>query len=579
MKLNRRKTVHGNALLGLFILFTALPALSQDIPVSGTYPQNDFRPPLDLNPSLAGSFGEIRANHFHSGFDFRTNQREGYPVYAVADGYVSRLRVQIGGFGNAVYITHPNGYTTVYGHLQRFNTRLARVVKDYQYRKKSFSVDFPLMPIEIPVKKGEIIAWSGNTGNTGGPHLHFEIRDSKTEETINPQLFGVDVPDRVKPTITGLYMYRLNGKPFSENTPRQYFRLAGSGGNYSLSQSPVIRFSGDIGFGITTYDIQPAGNKNGVYSIELKMDGTTVYLSALERFAFSNSRAVNAHIDYPYRLLYGGTIQKCFVEPGDPLRIYKTVVNRGIINVKDDSTHNMILTVKDVKGNTSTLNFRIKYNPSAVIETKEKPGVKKFFYNQQNEYITSDVKISIPPGILYGDINLEYSKDSRPRGGYSAIHKIHTRLIPVHSNYDLWIKADSTMPVQLRDKALIVDTRGISQGGSYDSGYVKARPSAFGSFYITTDTTPPSIRPLNISSGKSMKGTDRITLKISDNLSGIQSFNGYIDGQWVLMEFEPKTSTLWYTFDDTVSPGKHHFQLVVTDMKMNSKTYNAIFYK
>src|SRR6476661_8576715 len=210
-------------LLAIAILFILPQVLfAQDVVVSKDYPK-DFRYPLDLPPSTAGSFGELRANHFHSGLDFRTNQREGYPVYAVADGSISRIRVQIGGFGNALYIMHPNGYTTVYAHLQRFNERIETILRLYQYKKESFDVDFPLLPIDIPVKKGEVIAWSGNTGSSGGPHLHFEIRDTKTEETINPQLFGIRIPDKVRPIITGIYLYNLSGEAFSEKTSKEYF--------------------------------------------------------------------------------------------------------------------------------------------------------------------------------------------------------------------------------------------------------------------------------------------------------------------------------------------------------------------
>ncbi len=578
MKLSRTGRLR-NILFTSISLLVAGSTFSQEITVSGTYPKTDFIPPLDLSPSLAGSFGEIRGGHFHSGLDYRTNQREGYPVYAVADGFVSRLRVQVGGFGNALYIGHSNGYTTVYAHLQRFSPRIARIVKDFQYRKQSFDVDFPLLPIEIPVKKGEIIAWSGNTGGSAGPHLHFEIRDSRTEETINPQLFGLEVPDRIKPTIEGLYMYRLNGLPFNENTTKQYFRLSGSNGNYKLDQSPVINFSGDVGFGIITYDLQPAGNKNGVYSIELKMDSTTIFLSALERFAFSNSRAVNSHIDYPTLLTSGRTIQKSFIEPGNPLSIYKTAVNRGIINTRDNNIHNMQYIVKDAKGNTSTISFRIKYNPGSVITNTEKQGVKKFLYNQVNEYSSGQMKVVLPKGVLYSDINLYYDRSPRRKGTYSEIHKLHTRLIPLHSNYDLWIKPDSSLPANLYNKALIVDTRGASHGGVFDSGFIKGRPRVFGEFYIALDTVAPVIRPVNITDDKQMAGISRISFRISDNLSGIRSFTGTIDGQWVLMEYDPRNGSLWHAFEDTLPKGKHHFQLLVTDMMMNSRTYNATFYR
>jgi len=567
---HRRKVVFGF----LSIILTA-PCLAQT-PTS-LYPKTDFRMPLDLAPSLSGSFGEIRPNHFHSGSDFRTNQREGYPVYAVSDGYVSRLRVQVGGFGNAVYLRHPNGYTTVYAHLQRFNPQMERTLLAHQYRTKTYGVDIPMMPIEIPVKKGDIIAWSGNTGGSAGPHLHFEVRDSKTEETVNPELFGIHVPDNIRPTIAGLYMYRLNGRPFDENSVRQYFSLVKNGSRYTLNKTPVINFSGDIGFGINAYDVQAAGNKNGVYSVELQMDGQAIYLSEMERFAFENSRAVNSHMDYPFRMKSGTTVIKGFVEPGNPLRIYKSLVNNGIINVTDDRIHDMKYIVKDASGNTSTLDFRIQYNAKSVIKGDEPASVQLFRYNQENTYSTPTMSIRIPKGVLYNDLNFRYSEGSK--SVYSSVHQVHTPLIPLHSNYELSIKADSSLPARLRNFAVIVDARGVYQGGTFENGFVKANPRVFGNFRITVDTVAPVITSLNLKDGMSVADLSKFSFKISDNLSGIRSFNATIDGQWVLMEYDPKRALTWHTLDKSLAKGKHHFQYVVIDMKGNSKTFNATFYR
>lgn len=541
------------------------------------YP-SDFRLPLDLPPASAGSFGEPRANHFHSGLDFRTNQREGYPVYAVADGYISRLRVQIGGFGNAVYITHPNGYSSVYAHLQRFNARIARIIKDYQYRQQTYAVDFPLLPVEIPVRKGEIIAWSGNTGSSAGPHLHFEFRDSKTEEIINPRLFGFEIPDRVRPAVSALYVYQLNGRPFDENTPKRILKLTGSAGKYRVLGDPVVNVTDEVGFGITVTDMNSASpNKNGVYSIELRMDGETIYHAAWERFFFHHSRGINAHIDYPTYLSTGRRIHKSWVEPGDPLTIYKRLVNSGIVRIADDKIHQMEYVVKDASANTTTITFRIKHNATINIPIKEPASVAAFKYNTSNEFSAPGVKIVIPRGNLYNDIAFRYSATPAVRGGYSPVHKIHTRLMPVHESIQLWIKPDSLMPASLYSKALIVNSGGGSQGGAYDSGFVKTNIRAFGNYYIAVDTVPPVIRPINISDGKSMTGISKMTFRISDNLSGIRSFEGSLNGQWVLMEFDLKTATLWHTFDERTRPGKNSFQLVVTDMKMNKRIYNVTF--
>lgn len=551
---------------------------AQQIFSNNKYPITDFRQPLDITPpALAGSFGEIRGNHFHSGVDFRTNQREGYPVYAVADGYISRLRVQNSGFGQALYINHPNGFTTVYGHLQRFAPKIATVVKNLEYEKKSFEIDeFPDATL-IPVHKGEVIAWSGNRGSSGGPHLHFEIRDTKTEETINPQFFGIIIPDNIAPVIHGLYVYRLNGKTFNEFTPKQAIGITGANGNYK-AVAP-ISLTGEVGFGVVTTDRHNgASGINGVYSIQLEMDGKMIYTSALERFAFENSKAINSHIDYPTYLNTKRSIQKSFVDPGNPLKIYSGLVNSGKINFNDGVTHQLRYIITDSKGNSSILPFTVNAG-TAPITAPIIPSGLIYPYNKVNEFNTEDIKVVFSKGTLYNDLNFVYKKLPKPVGNaWSAIHQIHNRYTPLHIGFDLWIKADQ-LPENLRSKALIVNSNGSTQGGSYDNGFVKATPRNFGSFYIAIDTIAPRISPINIAEGKSMAGLSKMIFKISDNLSGIKSFNGYLDGKWILMEFDAKTATLWHSFDERTTSGKHSLELVVTDMKENTRRYTIHFSK
>lgn len=560
-------------------LFIPFSVFASDILVSKTYPRADFRLPLDLPPIISGSFGELRGNHFHSGMDFKTNQREGYPIYAVADGYISRLRVQAVGFGNAIYITHPNGYSTVYGHLQRFNQRISQTVRNYQYRRESFEVDFPLLSIEIPVKKGDIIGWSGNSGSSGGPHLHFEIRDTQTEETINPQLFGMTVPDRVKPIINGLYLYRLNSQPFSEKTPKQYFPVSGAAGTYNLNSSPVVNINGEAGFGIMTHDKNSASeNMVGVYSIELLMDGNTIYSSVWERFFFEHSRSINSHLDYPANLTIGRRIQKSFVEPGNFLTLYRNLQNSGIINLNDSEIHEVKYIVKDVAGNTSTLNFRIRNNsPQPVLLAKEILAKDIFRHDQENTFATPDFKLSSPQSAFYSNLDFQYAILAKPAGAFSRMHQVHTRLIPIDKAVTLWIKPDSTLVPALRDKALIVNSRGGALGGSFEDGFIKAGTREFGNFFIKVDTIPPRITPMNISEGKVLTNTSKISFKISDNLSGLRSYRGTINGKWILMEFDAKRALLWHTFDENTTAGTHQLQLVVSDMKANTTTFNARF--
>ncbi|MFD2583993.1 M23 family metallopeptidase [Pedobacter vanadiisoli] len=551
---------------------------AQQVFSTNKYPITDFRQPLDINPpALAGSFGEIRSNHFHSGIDFRTNQREGYPVYAVADGYISRLRVQNSGFGQALYINHPNGFTTVYGHLQRFAPKIATIVKNLEYEKKTFEIDeFPDATL-IPVHKGEVIAWSGNRGSSGGPHLHFEIRDTKTEETINPQFFGIVIPDNIPPVIHGLYVYRLNGKTFNESTPKQAIAITGANGSYKTT-APVS-LTGEVGFGIVVTDRHNGlSGTNGVYSIQLEVDGKMVYTSALERFAFEDSKAINSHIDYPTYLNTKRSIQKSFVDPGNPLKIYSNLVNNGRINFNDGAQHQLRYTITDSKGNSSVLPFTVNAGSAPVAAPVVAAGII-YPYNKVNEFNAEEVKVILPKGTLYNDLNFTYKKLPRPAGNaWSAVHQIHNRYVPLHIGFDLWIKGDN-LPENLRSKALIVNLNGSSQGGSFDNGYVKATPKNFGSFYVAVDTIAPRIFPVNISEGKNMSGLSKIFFKISDNLSGIKSFNGYIDGKWALMEFDAKSATLWHSFDERTAPGRHTLELIVVDMKENTRKYNVNFFR
>ncbi|RZL21369.1 MAG: M23 family peptidase, partial [Pedobacter sp.] len=310
----------------------------------------------------------------------------------------------------------------------------------------------------------------------------------------------------------------------------------------------------------------------------LELDGKMIYTSALERFAFEDSKAINSHIDYPVFLNTKRSIQKSFVEPGNPLSIYSNLINSGKINFTDGEIHQLRYIITDSKGNASVLSFSVHAGTSAPIAATIPSGIV-FGYNKINEFSNDEIKAVFPLGTLYSDLNFTYKKTPKSTGNaFSNIHQIHNRYTPLHTGFELSIKADN-LPEGLREKALIVSTGGSSQGGSFVNGFIKANPRAFGSFYIAVDTLAPRIVPTNISEGKNMAGLSKILFKISDNLSGLKSFNGYIDGKWVLMEFDAKTSTLWHSFDDRTLAGKHTLELVVDDVKNNIKRYSVSFFR
>lgn len=551
---------------------------AQTTPIqSRQYPQNYFRYPLDLPPTTAGSFGELRPAHFHSGLDFKTNQRTGYPVHAVNDGYISRVRVQFGGFGRAIYITHPNGYTTVYGHLESFSPAVAALVKVYQYEHQTYEADFNLQPTQVPVRKDEVVAISGNAGASAGPHVHFEIRDTKTEETINPQLFGLTIPDRVPPTITSIGIYHLNGNPFSEKTPREFLPIIGAAGNYHLTKPQVLHLSGYVGFGINTTDMNStSANHNGIYSIELKLDGQTVYTFTVERFAFDQTHAINAYIDYPAFTSSRRWMQKCFILPGSHISLYPQSINRGIITFDDDAMHEVEYVVKDVAGNASTV--KLKVQSSKFTPATNKIAGTLFHYDTKSEFSTDKVKVTIMPGNLYDDLDFAYSVSPKPVSGFSQVHHIHNRLTPIHDSYDLWIKPDANLG-NYADKAVIVSTTGACQGGFFEDGYVKTKVSSFGDYFIKLDTIPPVIHPLNIQNGKNMAAARSINFRMGDNMSGIKSYAGTIDNKWVLMEWDYKSKILSFNFNSDIAPGKHVFKLTVSDNKNNFAEFKADFYR
>ena len=547
------------------------------------YPQDYFRAPMDIPLYLAGNFGELRADHFHAGIDIKTQGVEGKKIYASADGFVSRIKVQHGGYGKVVYIDHPNGYTTAYAHLKEFSTKIDSFVKNEQYKNESFTINWYPSPNEIPVKKGEVIALSGNTGRSGGPHLHYEIRETKSEHPLNVLLFGMPIKDNIKPIIRGIRIYPLGDESTVNGQPKAlYFNAINKDGKVALDATPVV--SKKIGFGIETLDkINGSGNRCGIYSIQLKFDGKVIFEQKMEKVPFRESRYLNAHTDYHYKKTNNKWIHKSYIEPNNHLSIYEISEQNGIINFNQPGTHNMEYTVTDVAGNTSNLKFQIHSKPT--INFAKKPlhqyFAKRMMYHHENEFTSKGFLIQIPDSALYNDIDFKYHVKPHPRLRWSDVHYTHSDFTPLHKPAEIYIKCE--FPSSIPENKLLAIRR-TSKGifkvhvGEYSVGYYSFKTKHFGDFYIFHDTIPPKIKPLNIHEGKNIRLQSKFDFKISDNLAGIESYNCFIDGKWVLMEYDFKKSRLTHYKHDVIPAGKHELKLVVIDAVGNEKIFRCSFY-
>jgi hypothetical protein len=547
------------------------------------YPTDYFRSPLEIPLNLSGNFGELRTNHFHSGIDIKTNQMEGLPVVAAAEGFVSRIKVSAVGYGYALYIDHPNGYTTVYGHLKSYSAKIDAYVKEQQYKQQSFAVDLFPAATALPVEKGELVALSGNTGGSGGPHLHFEVRETVSEKLINPLHFGFQVKDKIPPSILGVWIIPMSDSTWVNGvrSPKT-FETAATKGNVALKTTTLPTVYGDVAFAIHTSDMYDGNaNRCGIYRIELYIDGLQVYGQQMDRLDFTTNRAMNAHTIYEKFKKDRSSIHGSFRLPGNPLDIYDNLVNDGVVTFKDGQKHQIEYVVKDLMGNTSSVKFNVQALPKATAKVPPPADfIARWNWEILNTYGDDRLKIEMPPYTLYEDLNLTISESKTIASSLTPTYKIASPYEPIHSPYTLSIRAPK-VPKSLESKAVVVrwdpDKEKLSsEGGKMENGWITAKPSYLGYFGVAIDTIAPNIT--SVSFGPNMAGKGSFTIKISDCLSGIDKYIPMIDGQWALMEHDAKTNRLIYYFDPRyISKGSHTFELTVIDAVGNSKTFKGNF--
>jgi len=577
--------VHFDAMVLMLIYILSL--LSLKTPGDEPKDRSIFIAPLKIPISLSANFGELRVDHFHSGLDIRTQGVTGKEVFASASGYVYRISISPGGFGKALYLRHPSGYSTVYGHLDRFSPAIEEYVISRQYEEKSYMMTLWPPKDRFQFNQGDLIAYSGNSGSSSGPHLHYEIRKSDEEVPVNPLLFEFGIKDDLKPVIEKLVIYPIGRKSFiNKHNNSLKINVAGSNGNYLIPSKNEIIISGPAGFGLKTYDLlNNSYNKYSVFSIELRIDSVSVYNYKMDAFPFNESRYINSHIDYETLLKDNTYIERAYLLPNDRLSVYQNVINKGIFSFTDGKKHHIEIIVADIPNNKSKLSFYVNSELSSGHEErieKVENSTVLMPYNRNNKFISKNLTVNIPSGSLYDTLYFEFKRSAGRPDMYSDIYQIHNKYTPVHKSYNLSIKPDR-VPLGKSTKLLIVqlddDMKKIPVSSIWDNGYLTAALRAFGTFYVGIDTIPPLISLGGFNSGANLEGKTALKIKISDDFSGIKAYEPEIDDKWALFEYDQKNDLLIYRFDPKrIQKGlKHNLTLRVTDNRDNVSTCRCEF--
>jgi len=587
-------------------------SFAQEIPQSG-YPQGYFRDPLDLPIHLAGNFGELRPGHFHMGLDIKTNGRIGFPVYAAADGYISRVKIESSGFGNAIYIDHPNGYTTVYVHLDHFTPELAAYVKAQQYKLERWEVLLDIPPGNFPVRKGQLIAYSGNTGGSMAPHLHFEIRDTRTDENRNPALFGLPLADATPPSLLRLGVYDAGISSYLQ-VPR-ILPLVRSGSGYSVPGGGVATYASDVRLAIGAVDRQTgSANALGIYSATVFKDGKPVSGFTLDKFGYQQTRYVNAHTDYSLKTGGGPSVEFLTPLPGDALPVYRSFDGDGSVHLDDEAPHNIRIEVRDALGNLSVAAFTLRRSGPA-------PDVDQgdlFQPNQVNVFENGEFLLYLPEHALYDAVRPVF-QHSVLSGAYrqlpdssapailptlrelpadpgtvamSPVYGVLSSLIPVQDSFTVSIHArvlDDTHvpptsslapffnPESDRSGKYVIVVHGPGSSRhvarvTWAKGWASAKLKDLGLFRLVRDETPPDIQPLDFRDGAVVHGALRV--RVTDNLGELRGVRAELDGKWLMFSYKGDVYT--YVLDEHFPPGRHVLTVSAEDEAGNviQKNYN-----
>ncbi|MGA1545755.1 MAG: M23 family metallopeptidase [Flavobacteriaceae bacterium] len=531
--------------------------------------ENKWVAPLEIPIQLSGTFGEFRNNHFHAGLDIRTQGREGFKVKSVQSGWVNRIRVSVSGYGKALYIEHPDGTTSVYAHLKKFGPKIESYVKEHQYQKETFQIHLFPKANEIQIEAGEVIGYSGNTGGSYGPHLHFEVRESKGQLPINPMRYPLEIKDTQRPQIQNLFLYK-GIRPYKNRKELPLVRK-----NDSVYTTSGISTSGKINIGLRLFDRQSNSyNKNGIYSATVWLNGKKQFSYQMDRMSFDDSKYINLLIDYKEYVMNKRRIQRFIGHPSQKTSFISSEDSNGEMNIEEGKSYQLFIEVKDYENNSSYIEaYLTGVENSLISETVSKSlhlPSKDYLYQFENK------SVYFPKGSFFDPVKLtvEERGDTLDLGlPYHALDKPYEIKYKIPEGDSLKIQQSFLAFLNQNNKTSFFST-------SVKDGYWIGKSKMLGSYVISRDSVPPTIVPINFKEKQWLSNYSFLRFKISDDYSGLKKFRGEINGKWILLEHEPKNNSLIYDFNDLeFKEALHHLTIEAEDQVGNKTLFTADFYR